>query len=140
MAIETIRVTCCICNVVKDDVPGVDTTYADPDLICDAIQKTMEDKGWELVKLPGNIRAFACPACLLDKCKQKTDSTLEPYNATALCPKCGHNEISTIYCELRHHTLKQGSHRAHMHRRCAKCQYEWHQRCLDDSPTTAPAA
>ena len=64
---------------------------------------------------------------------------MKPYNPDALCPMCGHAEITTGYCTNSwmndlsttgshtgsHEIGKTGRGPKHLDRRCKRCGFEW---------------
>lgn len=64
-------------------------------------------------------------------------TTLPPFEFRAHCPKCGHKEVGTAYCDgysLRqyHSPCENLSERAeHLHRHCCRCGYEWLEACME---------
>jgi len=73
---------------------------------------------------------------------------LPPFNAKAVCPKCGYAEEAGVKwvqsplpapipypmeC-LRHEYVECD----HLHRFCQRCGYSWAEACLDATPALAP--
>jgi transcription elongation factor Elf1 len=64
--------------------------------------------------------------------------SLPPYNPTATCPKCGHDDVRTFYvaehkawstpgCGL----LSLDKYQEHLDRCCQRCHYEWAEAVLE---------
>ena len=66
------------------------------------------------------------------------------YDETALCPKCGNEDVRVSYCERPRPARacwpsieaddKDGEH---FHRKCSRCHYEWLELCLPEPPVLA---
>lgn len=64
---------------------------------------------------------------------------LPPFNAEAICPKCGGEEIGIYYSRNRYHCSYdcgnelpwQDREVAHMERKCRRCGYRWIEAPLD---------
>lgn len=69
---------------------------------------------------------------------------MKTFDEKAVCPKCGHSEIDTQYCE-GYDWIKIGSccfeiKQQHLHRRCKRCHYGWPEKCLPAAPVPPVAA
>lgn len=71
--------------------------------------------------------------------------SLTRFDPDRVCPKCGHDDVGTLYltstaafaCRaLRHQHLD----REHLHRTCQRCRYEWVERPLTDDEAQAAQA
>lgn len=63
---------------------------------------------------------------------------LPPFNPAAICPKCGHGDVSTryeeSYCTSTWSTTNRCPARGegeHIDRQCRRCQYRWAEAPLD---------
>lgn len=61
---------------------------------------------------------------------------MPPFNGEATCPKCGHDDIGTHYCEeqartFTPHCASPWERVGHLHRKCRRCNYEWIEAPLD---------
>jgi hypothetical protein len=61
---------------------------------------------------------------------------MKPFNPDATCPKCGHDEISSLHVPERNrghiYSTEQDQERAeHIRRRCQRCHYSWNEATLD---------
>lgn len=67
----------------------------------------------------------------------RIDRPLPLYSGATVCPKCGHEEVSTRYCGLGFERLPHCNdprpHLEHLHRTCQNCVYDWLEACLDAS-------
>lgn len=68
---------------------------------------------------------------------------LNKFTESARCPKCGCEDISTIYCmdptpgELCWYMDELENDTEHFHRTCTRCKYEWLELCLDENQKDA---
>ena len=54
------------------------------------------------------------------------------YSPNAPCPKCGHNEVGTFYCNDPGYgdiCWVKEVEKEHLHRNCRRCFYEWFESC-----------
>lgn len=56
---------------------------------------------------------------------------MKEFDENAVCPKCGHPEVT-----IRYHNgvdYMSGCYEAgeHLHRTCARCNHWWREKCLD---------
>lgn len=63
------------------------------------------------------------------------NESLSPLKPEGHCPKCGHKRVLMIYCKgtdpynATRCYFRFG--RDHLHRRCNRCHYEWHEATTD---------
>lgn len=55
---------------------------------------------------------------------------MKPYDPKAVCPKCGHSDVSSEYCsgiypDHGYYDPPHPSDDEAIHRRCLRCQYGW---------------
>jgi len=66
------------------------------------------------------------------------DWAMMPFDARAICPKCGHDDIAARFAETNREIgcdnfepCQEGmsfflmEHEAHIHRYCRRCSYKW---------------
>lgn len=63
--------------------------------------------------------------------------TLPPYNASATCPKCRGDDVSTEHKAANEYRLTyKGPQCEHIHRVCRRCHYRWNEAPLDAEEMT----
>lgn len=73
-----------------------------------------------------------------------SDEKLPPYTLEAACPKCGCDEVSTVYVRTPSYDCGYRSavpHRRvgeHLHRTCQRCRYDWPE-AVRDQPRQVPS-
>ena len=58
---------------------------------------------------------------------------MERFNADAICPKCGHDQVGVFWCAGGCYTFRQQDEcckTEHLHRTCQRCRYTWCEACL----------
>jgi len=60
---------------------------------------------------------------------------MQQFNAEAICPKCGHKDISARFCERARawDSCWSAVKGEHIHRCCRRCLYEWFEAPLNGS-------
>lgn len=66
---------------------------------------------------------------------------MKPYDPKAVCPKCGHSDISSEYCsgiypDHGYYDPPHPSDDEAIHRHCQRCQYGWAEAPLDMDKVT----
>lgn len=59
--------------------------------------------------------------------------TLPPYAPDATCPKCGCEEVATLFCDNPRPLQacwRLRLDKDHFHRHCTRCGYEWLEACM----------
>lgn len=65
-------------------------------------------------------------------------SALQPFNADATCPKCGHDEVGANHWKVGEYLYADGyarGERERIRRHCGRCGWNW-----DEAPLDAPRA
>ena len=65
---------------------------------------------------------------------------MQPYNARAVCPKCGSDDVLTYHTKAKPvyglHAEVVRMESEHMQRRCRRCLYKWEELPLDAASST----
>ncbi|HEV7688668.1 MAG TPA: hypothetical protein VGQ80_18980 [Acidimicrobiia bacterium] len=134
-----VAVGCSGCIAARLEDPDFDQR-ANPTTgeVFDHLRRVAEAKGWSY-GVDGGRAVFVCPVCAAKTAKALA-MPLPRYTETTRCPKCGHDQVGTAYCEGLTATCKLGAPgRGHLHRQCGRCRYEFIQGTLDEPiPATDP--
>lgn len=127
---------CALCQVSNDpiDVP-FEVSGMTQGEIWDHITEPANARGWDVRRDSENQqRFFVCPGCQIKERNAKhDDDNPSEFCKDGKCPKCGHDEIETLYCGGARFAqdIYREPKKDWLQRKCKRCKYTWKESPLD---------